>query len=78
MFDYETMRLIWWALLGILLIGFAVMDGGSVASPGTLRHATACTRVDATHLLLTLDGSLANPAASCEAPPSRRSGRASP
>ncbi|AUC98879.1 cytochrome d ubiquinol oxidase subunit II [Bradyrhizobium sp. SK17] len=27
MFDYETMRLIWWALLGILLIGFAVMDG---------------------------------------------------
>ena len=27
MFDYEVMRLIWWALLGILLIGFAVMDG---------------------------------------------------
>ncbi|KWV59305.1 cytochrome d ubiquinol oxidase subunit 2 [Bradyrhizobium macuxiense] len=27
MFDYEMMRLIWWALLGILLIGFAVMDG---------------------------------------------------
>ena len=27
MFDYETMRLIWWALLGILLIGIAVMDG---------------------------------------------------
>src|SRR5712672_1441854 len=27
MFDYELMRLIWWALLGILLIGFAVMDG---------------------------------------------------
>src|SRR5471032_2460644 len=27
MFDYESMRLIWWALLGILLIGFAVMDG---------------------------------------------------
>ena len=27
MFDYENMRLIWWALLGILLIGFAVMDG---------------------------------------------------
>ncbi len=25
--DYETLRLIWWALLGILLIGFAVMDG---------------------------------------------------
>ena len=27
MFDYESMRLVWWALLGILLIGFAVMDG---------------------------------------------------
>lgn len=27
MFDYETLRVLWWALLGILLIGFAVMDG---------------------------------------------------
>src|SRR6202020_3064688 len=27
MLDYEMLRLIWWALLGILLIGFAVMDG---------------------------------------------------
>src|ERR1700692_3605546 len=27
MFDYEIMRLVWWALLGILLIGFAVKDG---------------------------------------------------
>jgi cytochrome d ubiquinol oxidase subunit II len=25
--DYALLRLIWWALLGILLIGFAVMDG---------------------------------------------------
>lgn len=25
--DYETLRLIWWATLGILLIGLAVMDG---------------------------------------------------
>ena len=25
--DYETMRIIWWLLLGALLIGFAVMDG---------------------------------------------------
>jgi len=25
--DYETLRLIWWMLLGILIIGFAVMDG---------------------------------------------------
>lgn len=26
-FDYETLRVIWWLLLGILLVGFAVMDG---------------------------------------------------
>ncbi len=26
-FDYETLRLIWWAFLGALLIGFAVTDG---------------------------------------------------
>ncbi|ETO93765.1 cytochrome bd-I ubiquinol oxidase, subunit 2 apoprotein [Legionella oakridgensis RV-2-2007] len=25
--DYEILRIIWWALLGVLLIGFAVMDG---------------------------------------------------
>lgn len=25
--DYDTLRLIWWLLLGVLLIGFAVMDG---------------------------------------------------
>ena len=27
MIDYETIRLIWWAILGVLLIGFAVTDG---------------------------------------------------
>jgi cytochrome bd ubiquinol oxidase subunit II len=26
-FDYETLRIVWWLLLGTLLIGFAVMDG---------------------------------------------------
>jgi hypothetical protein len=46
-------------------IGFAVMDGGSVASPGPLRHATACARVDATHLLLTLGNSITSASASC-------------
>ena len=25
--DYETLKLIWWALVGVLLIGFAVTDG---------------------------------------------------
>jgi cytochrome d ubiquinol oxidase subunit II len=27
LFDYGTLRLTWWLLLGVLLIGFAVMDG---------------------------------------------------
>ena len=27
MLDYDILRLIWWALLGTLLIGFAIMDG---------------------------------------------------
>lgn len=27
MFDYEILRVIWWALIGVLLIGFAVTDG---------------------------------------------------
>ena len=26
-FDYATLRVVWWVLLGALLIGFAVMDG---------------------------------------------------
>ncbi|KKL93928.1 hypothetical protein LCGC14_1869770, partial [marine sediment metagenome] len=25
--DYETLKLIWWLLMGILLIGFAITDG---------------------------------------------------
>ena len=25
--DYGTLRLVWWALLGVLLVGFAIMDG---------------------------------------------------
>ena len=27
MFDYETLKLIWWVLVGVLLIGFALTDG---------------------------------------------------
>lgn len=27
MMDYEVLRVVWWVLLGVLLIGFAVMDG---------------------------------------------------
>ena len=27
MLDYVTLKLIWWLLIGVLLIGFAIMDG---------------------------------------------------
>ncbi len=27
MLDYETLKLVWWLLVGVLLIGFAIMDG---------------------------------------------------
>lgn len=27
LFDYETLKLIWWLLVGVLLVGFAIMDG---------------------------------------------------
>lgn len=27
LFDYETLKVIWWLLVGVLLIGFAIMDG---------------------------------------------------
>ncbi|MEP6483698.1 MAG: cytochrome d ubiquinol oxidase subunit II [Rudaea sp.] len=27
MFDYDVLRVIWWLILGVLLIGFAIMDG---------------------------------------------------
>ncbi|MBS0473224.1 MAG: cytochrome d ubiquinol oxidase subunit II [Proteobacteria bacterium] len=36
MFDYETLRLVWWALLGILLIGFAIMDGFDLGTAALL------------------------------------------
>jgi cytochrome d ubiquinol oxidase subunit II len=37
MFDYETLRIIWWLLLGTLLIGFAVMDGFDLGVAALLR-----------------------------------------
>ena len=27
MIDYEILRLIWWLFIGVLLVGFAIMDG---------------------------------------------------
>lgn len=36
MSEYEILRLIWWALLGVLLIGFAVMDGFDLGTAALL------------------------------------------
>jgi len=45
--------------------GWAVMDGGSVASPGTIVLATACVRLNPTQVQITLAQALANPSADC-------------
>jgi cytochrome d ubiquinol oxidase subunit II len=37
MFDYETLRVIWWLLLGVLLIGFAITDGFDLGLGATFR-----------------------------------------
>ena len=37
MLDYEILRLIWWLILGVLLIGFAVMDGFDLGVGATFR-----------------------------------------
>jgi hypothetical protein len=45
--------------------GWAVMDGGSVASPGTIVTATACARLNVTQLRITLAQALVNASAAC-------------
>src|SRR6267154_463375 len=37
LFDYATLRVIWWLLIGILLIGFAIMDGFDLGLGATFR-----------------------------------------
>jgi len=34
---YETLRVIWWLLLGVLLIGFAITDGFDMGVGATFR-----------------------------------------
>jgi cytochrome d ubiquinol oxidase subunit II len=38
MTEYEILRLIWWALLGVLLTGFAVMDGFDLGTAALLPY----------------------------------------
>ena len=45
LFDYTTLRLIWWVLLGVLLIGFAVTDGFDMGV-GTLLPFVAKTDIE--------------------------------
>ncbi|UJW85440.1 cytochrome d ubiquinol oxidase subunit II [Devosia sp. SL43] len=52
--DYETLRLVWWLLLGILLIGFAIM-GGRDLGVGALLPFAARTD-DERRVLLNLVG----------------------
>lgn len=42
MLDYEILRIIWWLLLGVLLVGFAVMDGFDLGV-GMILHRVAKT-----------------------------------
>lgn len=47
--DYETLRLIWWLLLGVLLIGFAIMGGRDLGVGALLPFAA---RTDAERRVL--------------------------
>ncbi len=43
--DYDTLRIIWWALIGVLLVGFAVTDGFDLGS-GMLLPFVARTDIE--------------------------------
>jgi cytochrome d ubiquinol oxidase subunit II len=52
--DYETLRMIWWALLGVLLIGFAIMDGFDLGV-AVLLPFTAKTNEERQHVLHSIE-----------------------
>ncbi|GAA0572905.1 cytochrome d ubiquinol oxidase subunit II [Caenispirillum bisanense] len=51
--EYETLRLVWWLFLGVLLIGFAVMDGFDLGV-GTLLPIVARTDTERRVLINTI------------------------
>lgn len=51
--DYETLKLIWWALIGVLLIGFAVTDGFDMGV-GMLLRVIARTDIERRVLINTV------------------------
>lgn len=53
LFDYETLKLIWWLLVGVLLIGFAIMDGHDMGV-GSLLPFVAKTDVERRVVLNTI------------------------
>ena len=53
MFDYEILKLIWWAFIGVLLLGFAVMDGHDMGV-GTLLPFVARNDVERRVLINTV------------------------
>jgi cytochrome d ubiquinol oxidase subunit II len=53
MLDYETLKLIWWLLVGALLLGFAIMDGHDMGV-GTLLPFAARTDVERRVLINTV------------------------
>jgi cytochrome d ubiquinol oxidase subunit II len=53
MLDYETLKLIWWLLVGALLLGFAIMDGHDMGV-GTLLPFSAKTDVERRILINTV------------------------
>jgi len=53
MLDYETLKIIWWVLVGALLLGFAIMDGHDMGV-GTLLPFAAKTDVERRILINTV------------------------